>query len=80
MRGDAALFEERTGLPLLGCTGALEQARSQGLLELGWKKTQTHAIWPALGCFGGEMIQMRWHNIVRITISSWRKTDSSSRR
>jgi oxygen-independent coproporphyrinogen-3 oxidase len=28
----AALFEERTGLPLIVCTAALEQARSQGLL------------------------------------------------
>jgi putative oxygen-independent coproporphyrinogen III oxidase len=27
-----ALFEERTGLPLIVCTAALEQARSQGLL------------------------------------------------
>jgi oxygen-independent coproporphyrinogen-3 oxidase len=29
----AALFEERTGLPLIGCASALERARSQGLLE-----------------------------------------------
>jgi putative oxygen-independent coproporphyrinogen III oxidase len=28
-----ALFEERTGLPLIICTTALEQARAQGLLE-----------------------------------------------
>lgn len=29
----AALFEERTGLPLIVCTAALERARSRGLLE-----------------------------------------------
>jgi oxygen-independent coproporphyrinogen-3 oxidase len=29
----AALFEERTGLPLLVCAAALERARGQGLLE-----------------------------------------------
>jgi len=29
----AALFEERTGLPLIVCQSALEQARTQGLLE-----------------------------------------------
>ncbi len=29
----AALFEERTGLPLIVCTVALEQARGRGLLE-----------------------------------------------
>ncbi len=29
----AALFEERTGLPLIVCNAALEQARAQGLLE-----------------------------------------------
>jgi len=29
----AALFEERTGLPLIVCKSALEQARTQGLLE-----------------------------------------------
>ncbi|MDP3586367.1 MAG: radical SAM family heme chaperone HemW [Thiobacillus sp.] len=29
----AALFEERTGLPLIVCTAALERARAQGLLE-----------------------------------------------
>jgi len=29
----AALFEERTGLPLLVCSSALERARAQGLLE-----------------------------------------------
>ena len=29
----AALFEERTGLPLIVCTAALERARGQGLLE-----------------------------------------------
>ncbi len=28
-----ALFEERTGLPLIVCTAALERARAQGLLE-----------------------------------------------
>ena len=30
---DAALFEERTGLPLIVCASALERARAQGLLE-----------------------------------------------
>ena len=30
---DAALFEERTGLPLIVCTTTLERARAQGLLE-----------------------------------------------
>ena len=30
---DASLFEERTGLPLIVCAFALEQARAQGLLE-----------------------------------------------
>lgn len=34
----AALFEERTGLPLLVCAGALEQARTQGLLERDLQK------------------------------------------
>jgi oxygen-independent coproporphyrinogen-3 oxidase len=29
----AALFEERTGLPLIVCSAALERARAQGLLE-----------------------------------------------
>ena len=29
------LFEERTGLPLIVCASALEQARAQGLLEVG---------------------------------------------
>jgi oxygen-independent coproporphyrinogen-3 oxidase len=29
----AALFEERTGLPLIVCSSALERARAQGLLE-----------------------------------------------
>jgi len=29
----AALFEARTGLPLIVCTAALEQARGRGLLE-----------------------------------------------
>ena len=30
---DAALLEERTGLPLIVCTTTLERARAQGLLE-----------------------------------------------
>ena len=30
---DATLFEECTGLPLIGCASALERARTQGLLE-----------------------------------------------
>ena len=29
----AALFEERTGLPLVVCASAMQQARSRGLLE-----------------------------------------------
>jgi oxygen-independent coproporphyrinogen-3 oxidase len=29
----AALFEARTGLPLVVCAAALERARSRGLLE-----------------------------------------------
>ncbi|MHB1075214.1 MAG: radical SAM family heme chaperone HemW, partial [Thiobacillus sp.] len=29
----AALFEERTGLPLIVCAATLERARAQGLLE-----------------------------------------------
>ena len=35
---DAAIFEERTGLPLIVCASALAQARAQGLLEHDMKK------------------------------------------
>ena len=35
---DAALFEARTGLPLIVCANALEQARVQGLLERDLQK------------------------------------------
>ena len=40
---DAALFEERTGLPLLVCTSALQQAREKNLLE-----TDTGRLKPTL--------------------------------
>jgi oxygen-independent coproporphyrinogen-3 oxidase len=36
----AALFEERTGLPLIVCTGALEKARALGLLLPGATRLQ----------------------------------------
>ncbi|MDP3125692.1 MAG: oxygen-independent coproporphyrinogen III oxidase-like protein, partial [Thiobacillus sp.] len=36
----AALFEARTGLPLIVCTAALEKARAQGLLLPGATRLQ----------------------------------------
>ena len=36
----AALFEERTGLPLIVCASALERARDRGLLEADFARLE----------------------------------------